>query len=54
MVVLIGVILFGFGLVFFFYGGYIRENQWDRHTVIAIIVDIAITLFLAEEIRAWV
>lgn len=51
MVVLILAILFGSGFVIFLYGGYVRENQWDRHTMIAITTDIAITLFLAEEIR---
>lgn len=54
MAVLILAILIGLGFVLFLYGGYVRENQWDRHTVIAIIVDIAVTLFLAEEIRAWI
>ena len=54
MVVLIGVVLFGLGFVLFLYGSYVRENQWDRHTVIAIIADIAVTLFLAEEIRTWI
>lgn len=52
MVILIGGILFGSGLVIFLFGRYVRENQWDRHTVIAITADIALTLFLAEEIRA--
>lgn len=51
MVVLIGAILFGLGFVLFLYGSYVRENQWDRHTVIAITADIAVTLFLVEEIR---
>ena len=51
MVVLILAILFGSGFVIFLYGGYVRENQWDRHTMIAITTDIAITLFLAEEIK---
>ena len=53
MAVLIGGVLFGFGFVLFLYGGYVRENQWDRHTVIAITADIAVTLFLAKEIRTW-
>lgn len=51
MAVLILAILFGLGLVLFRYGRYVRENQWDMYTVIAITVDIAVTLFLAEEIR---
>ena len=51
IVVLIGVILFGLGFMFFLYGGYVREKQWDRHTVIVITADIALTLFLAEGIR---
>ena len=51
MVLLIGGILFGLGLVIFLFGRYVRDNQWDRHTVIVIIADIAVTLFLAEEIR---
>ena len=54
MVLLIGGILFGLGIVLFLYDGYVRENQWDRHTVIVITMDIAVTLFLAEEIRAWI
>lgn len=54
MVLLIGGILFGLGIVLFLYGGYVRENQWDRHTVIVITMDIAVTLFLAEEIRTWI
>ena len=54
IVVLIGVVLFGLGFVLFLYGGYVRENQWDRHMVIAITADIAVTLFLAEEIRVWI
>ncbi len=51
MAVLILAILFGLGLVLIRYGRYVRENQWDRHMAIVITVDIAITLFLAEEIR---
>lgn len=54
IVVLIGVILFGLGLVFIRYGRYVRENQWDMYTLIVITVDIAVTLFLAEHIRAWI
>lgn len=54
MVVLIGVILFGLGFMLFLYGGYVRENQWDRHTVLVIIADVSITLFLAEEIKEWI
>ncbi len=51
MAVLILAILIGVGLVLICYGRYVRENQWDRHTVTVITVDIAVTLFLAEEIR---
>ena len=51
MAVLILAILFGLGLVIFHYGRYVRENQWDMYTVIVITVDIAVTLFLAEEIK---
>ena len=51
MAVLILAILIGLGLVIFLYGRYVRENQWDRHTVTLITVDIAVTLFLSEEIR---
>lgn len=54
MAVLIGVILFGLGFVLFLYGGYVRKNQWDKHTVIAIIADIALTLFMADFIREWI
>ncbi len=52
MAVLILAILFGSGFVIFLYGGYVRENQWDMYTVIAITVDIAVTLSFAEHIRA--
>lgn len=52
MAVLILAIFIGVGLVFIRYGRYVRENQWDMYTVIVITVDIAITLFLAEHIRA--
>lgn len=54
MAVLILAILIGLGLVFIRYGRYVRENQWDMYTVIVITVDIAVTLFLAEHIRAWI
>lgn len=54
MVVLIGVILFGLMFVLFLYVGYVRKNQWDKHTVIAIISDIALTLFMAGFIREWI
>jgi len=54
MAVLILAILIGLGLVLFRYGRYVRENQWDMYTVIVITVDIAVTLFLAEHIRAWI
>ena len=54
IVVLIGGVVFGFGFVLFLYGGYVRDNQWDRHTAIAVIADVATTLFLVEEIRAWI
>ena len=52
MAVLILAIFIGVGLVFIRYGRYVRENQWDMYTVIVITVDIAVTLFLAEHIRA--
>lgn len=51
MAVLILAIFIGVGLVLIRYGRYVRENQWDRHTVTVITVDIVVTLFLAEEIR---
>ena len=54
MAVLILAILIGLGLVFIRYGRYVRENQWDMYTLIVITVDIAVTLFLAEHIRAWI
>lgn len=52
MVVLILTILIGLVLLLIRYGRYVRENQWDMYTVIAITVDIAVTLFFAEHIRA--
>ncbi len=29
----------------------VREHQWDRHTVIVVVADLAVTMFLAGEVR---
>ena len=44
----------GAGIVYitYSYANYIREHQWDRHTVIAVVADLAVTMFLAGEIRS--
>lgn len=36
------------------YASYIREHQWDMHTVMAVVIDLAVTMFLAGEIRSMV
>lgn len=33
------------------YATYLREHQWDRHTVIVVVADLAVTMFLAGEVR---
>ena len=52
IVVIIGAVVAGIVYVTYRYAYYLRENQWDRHTVIAIVADLAVTMFLAGEIRS--
>lgn len=54
IVAIIGAVGAGITYVTYRYANYIREHQWDRHTVIAIVADFAITMFLAGEIRSMI
>ena len=47
---IIGVAGLGILYITFTYWDYIHEHQWDRHTVIAMVVILAATLFLAENL----
>ncbi len=49
---IIGVAGLGILYITFTYWDYIHEHQWDRHTVIAIVVILAVTLFLPEELAS--
>ena len=49
---IIGAVGAGIVYVSYRYAIYIREHQWDRHTVIAVVADLAVTMFLAREIRS--
>ena len=51
IVAIIGAVGTGILFVSYRYVAYIREHQWDRHTVIAVVADLAVTMFLAGEIR---
>lgn len=51
IVTIIGSVGSGAIYVTYRYSSYMREHQWDRHTVIAVVADLAVTLFLADEIR---
>jgi len=52
IVTIIGAVGAGIVYVIFRYATYVREHQWDRHTVIAIVANLAVTMFLAGEIRS--
>ena len=52
IVAIIGVVGVGIVYVSYRYSAYIREHQWDRHTVIAVVAVLAVTIFLAGEIRS--
>jgi hypothetical protein len=52
IVTIIGAVGAGIVYVSYRYAAYIREHQWDRHTVIAAVADLAVTMFLAGEIRS--
>ena len=47
---IIGVVGIGILYIAFAYWGYMHEHQWDRHTVLAVVAILAVTLFLAEEL----
>lgn len=49
---IIGVAGLGILYITFTYWDYIHEHQWDRHTVIAMVVILAVTLFLSEDIAS--
>lgn len=52
IVSIIGAVGAGIVYVIYRHATYIREHQWDRHTVIAVVADLAVTMFLAGEIRS--
>ena len=52
IVAIIGAVGAGIVYVIYRYATYIREHQWDRHTVIAVVADLAVTMFLAGETRS--
>lgn len=49
---IIGVAGLGILYITFTYWDYIHEHQWDRHTVIEMVVILAVTLFLSEELAS--
>ena len=51
IVAIIGAVGAGIVYISYRYATYMREHQWDRHTVIAIVAILAVTMFLAGEIR---
>lgn len=52
IVTIIGAVGSGAIYITYRYVSYMREHQWDRHTVIAMTSGLAVTMFLAEEIRS--
>jgi len=52
IVTIIGAVGAGIIYVSYRYAAYMREHQLDRHTVIAVVADLAVTMFLAGEIRS--
>ena len=52
IVAIIGAVVAGIVYVTYRYVNYMKEHQWDRHTVIAVVTDLAVTMFLAGEIRS--
>ena len=52
IVTIVGAVGTGIVYVIYRYATYVKEHQWDRHTVIAIVADFAVTMFLAGEIRS--
>ncbi|MCR5058545.1 MAG: DUF6040 family protein [Clostridiales bacterium] len=49
---IIGVAGLGILYISFAYWDYLQECLWDRHTVIAIVVILAVTLFLSEDLAS--
>ena len=49
---IIGVAGLGILYIGFAYWDYLQECLWDRHTVIAIVVILAVTLFLSEDLAS--
>lgn len=52
IVAIIGAVGAGIVYISYRYATYMREHQWDRHTVIVVVADLAVTMFLAGEIRS--
>ncbi|SCW48299.1 hypothetical protein SAMN02910456_01327 [Ruminococcaceae bacterium YRB3002] len=49
---IIGAVVAGIVYVIYRYATYMKEHQWDRHTVMVVVADLAVTMFLAGEIRS--
>ena len=52
IVAIIGAVGAGIVYISYRYATYMREHQWDRHTVIVVVADLAVTMFLAGEISS--
>ena len=52
IIAIIGAVGAGIVYVIYRYSTYIREHQCDRHTAIAVVADLAVTMFLSGEIRS--
>ena len=51
IVAIIGAVGAGIVYISYRYATYMREHQWNRNTIIAIVAILAVTMFLAGEIR---
>ena len=47
IVTIIGAVVAGIVYVIYRYATYMKEHQWDRHTVMVVVADLAVTMFLA-------
>lgn len=54
IVTIIGAVGAGIVYITYRYVNYMIEHQWDRHTVIVVVADLAVTMFLAREIRSMI
>ena len=54
IVTIIGAVGAGIVYITYRYVNYMIERQWDRHTVIVVVADLAVTMFLAREIRSMI